>query len=53
MSKNYEHLISNSKAMVYLTMLRLMLTRLAKENAKRHTRPDFSYSLLASRDLWW
>lgn len=32
MSKDYEYLTSSSEAMVYLTMLRLMLTRLAKQN---------------------
>ena len=32
MSKDYEYLTSSSEAMVYLTMLRFMLTRLAKEN---------------------
>src|SRR6266704_856810 len=31
-SKDYEYLTSSSEAMVYLTMLRLMLTRLAKQN---------------------
>jgi putative transposase len=35
MSKDYEYLPSSSEAMVYLTMLRLMLTRLAKQNAKQ------------------
>jgi putative transposase len=35
MSKDYEYLTSSSEAMVYLTMLRLMLTRLAKQNAKQ------------------
>jgi putative transposase len=35
MSKDYEYQISSSEAMVYLTMLRLMLTRLAKQNAKQ------------------
>jgi putative transposase len=33
MSKDYEYLSSSSEAMVYLTMLRLMLKRLAKQNA--------------------
>jgi transposase len=32
MSKDYEYLTSSSEAMVYLTMLRLMLKRLAKQN---------------------
>ncbi len=32
MSKDYEYLTSSSEAMVYLSMLRLMLTRLAKQN---------------------
>src|SRR6266705_1564489 len=32
MSKDYEYLTSSSESMVYLTMLRLMLTRLAKQN---------------------
>ncbi len=32
MSKDYEYLTSSSEAMVYLTMLRLMLRRLAKQN---------------------
>ena len=32
MSKEYEYLTSSSEAMVYLTMLRLMLARLAKQN---------------------
>jgi len=32
LSKDYEYLTSSSEAMVYLTMLRLMLTRLAKQN---------------------
>ena len=31
MSKDYEYLTSSSEAMVYLTVLRLMLTRLAKQ----------------------
>ena len=35
MSKDYEYLTSTSEAMVYLTMLRLMLTRLAKQNEKQ------------------
>ena len=35
MSKDYEYLMSSSEAMVYLTMLRLMLTRLAKQNEKQ------------------
>ena len=35
MSKDYEYLTSSSEAMVYLTMLRLLLTRLAKQNAKQ------------------
>jgi putative transposase len=35
MSKDYEYLTSSSEAMVYLTMLRLMLTRLAKQNEKQ------------------
>ena len=32
MSKDYEYLTSSSEAMVYLTMLRLMLKRLARQN---------------------
>jgi putative transposase len=32
MSKDYEYLTSSSEVMVYLTMLRLMLTRLANQN---------------------
>jgi putative transposase len=32
LSKDYEYLTSSSEAMVYLTMLRLILTRLAKQN---------------------
>jgi hypothetical protein len=32
---DYEYLTSSSEAMVYLTMLRLMLTRLAKQNEKQ------------------
>src|SRR5947209_17722621 len=32
MSKDYEYLPSSSEARVYLSMLRLMLTRLAKQN---------------------
>jgi putative transposase len=35
MSKDYEYLMSSSEAMVYLTMLRLMLTRLAKQNEQQ------------------
>ncbi len=35
MSKDYEYLTSSSEAMVYLTMLRLMLSRLAKQTAKQ------------------
>lgn len=35
MSKEYEYLTSSSEAMVYLSMLRLMLTRLAKQNEKQ------------------
>jgi putative transposase len=35
MSKDYESLTSSSEAMVYLTMLRLMLSRLAKQTAKQ------------------
>jgi transposase len=35
MSKDYEYMTSSSEAMVYLTMLRLMLTRLAKQNQKQ------------------
>jgi putative transposase len=35
MSKDYEYQTSSSEAMVYLTMLRLMLTRLAKQNEKQ------------------
>jgi hypothetical protein len=35
MSKDYEYLTSSSEAMVYLAMLRLMLTRLAKQNEKQ------------------
>src|SRR5229473_671301 len=35
MSKDYEYLTTSSEAMVYLTMLRLMLTRLAKQNEKQ------------------
>ena len=35
MSKDYEYLTSSSEAMVYLTMLRLMLTSLAKQNEKQ------------------
>ena len=35
LSKDYEYLMSSSEAMVYLTMLRLMLTRLAKQNEKQ------------------
>jgi hypothetical protein len=31
-SKDYEYLTSSREAMVYLTKLRLMLTRLAKQN---------------------
>ena len=34
MSKDYEYLTTSSEAMVYLTMLRLMLARLAKEAEK-------------------
>jgi putative transposase len=32
LSKDYEYLTSSSEAMIYLTMLRLMLKRLAKQN---------------------
>lgn len=32
LSKDYKYLTSSSEAMVYLTMLRLMLMRLAKQN---------------------
>ena len=35
MSKDYEYLMSSSEAMVHLTMLRLMLTRLAKQNEQQ------------------
>ena len=35
MSKDYEYQTSSSEAMVYLTMLRLMLTRLAKQNTQQ------------------
>jgi putative transposase len=35
MSKDDEYLTSSSEAMVYLTMLRLMLTRLAKQTEKQ------------------
>ena len=35
MSKDDEYLMSSSEAMVYLTMLRLMLTRLAKQNEQQ------------------
>ena len=35
MSKDYEYLTSSSEAMVSLTMLRLMLTRLAKQSEKQ------------------
>jgi transposase len=35
MSRDYEYLTSSSEAMVYLTMLRLMLTRLAKQTEKQ------------------
>jgi len=35
MSKDYEYLTSSSEAMVYLTMLRLMLIRISKRNAKQ------------------
>src|SRR5260221_3642828 len=35
LSKDYEYLMSSSEAMVYLTMLRLMLTRLAKQNEQQ------------------
>jgi putative transposase len=35
MSKDYEYLTSSSEAMVYLTMLRLMLARLAKQNEQQ------------------
>ncbi len=38
MSKDYEYLTSSSEAMVYLTMLRLMLTRLAKQTEKQFTK---------------
>jgi putative transposase len=38
MSKDYEYLTSSSEAMVYLTMLRLMLTRLTKQNEKQFTK---------------
>jgi hypothetical protein len=34
MSKDYEYLTASSEAMVYLTMLRLMLARLAKKVEK-------------------
>jgi putative transposase len=34
MSKDYEYLTTSSEAMVYLTMLRLMLARLAKAAEK-------------------
>jgi putative transposase len=35
MSKDYEYLTSSSEAMVYLTMLRLMLRRLARQNEQQ------------------
>jgi hypothetical protein len=35
MSKDYEYLTSSSEAMVYLTMRRLMLTRLSKQTEKQ------------------
>jgi hypothetical protein len=35
MSKDYKYLTSSSKAMVYLAMLQLILTRLAKQNEKQ------------------
>jgi putative transposase len=35
MSKDYEYLTSSTEAVVYLTMLRLILTRLAKQNEKQ------------------
>jgi hypothetical protein len=35
MSRDYEYFTSSSAAMVYLSMLRLMLTRLAKQNEKQ------------------
>ncbi len=34
-SKDYEYLTSSSEAMVYLTMLRLMLRRLAKQSEQQ------------------
>ena len=38
MSKDYEYLTTSSEAMVYLTMLRLMLARLAKAAAKQEAK---------------
>jgi putative transposase len=35
MSRDYEYLTSSSETMVYLTMIRLMLTRLAKRTEKQ------------------
>jgi hypothetical protein len=36
-SKYYDYLTTNSEAMVMLTMIRLMLTRLAKPKQKKGT----------------
>jgi hypothetical protein len=44
MSKDYEYLTSSSEAMVYLTMLRLMLTRLAKQNAKQFVKNNETHA---------
>jgi hypothetical protein len=38
MSKDYEYLTTSSQAMVYLSMLRLMLARLAKAAAKQEAK---------------
>ncbi len=40
MSKDHEDLTSSSEAMVYLTMIRLMLTRLAKRTEKQFIKQE-------------
>jgi hypothetical protein len=37
-SKDYEYLTASAQSMVYLTMLRLMLAKLAKAAAKQETK---------------
>jgi hypothetical protein len=49
MSKDYEYLTSSSESMVYLTMLRLMLRRLARQNEQQFVAYKQGFSQRAKR----